>query len=256
MTVYGHLASDGAEGDSGRVLSGPCQAWTDADAIRATADFDTEIKADFDLAPMAAFATVTLWRLTGKNRRFMGLCRKVYRPDERGCPPRPNRAAVELPDGPVYDVVSVVIEGVELDAGSYRLAGYRDLVRVDGEAWPAVQNMERDSTVPGDGDDASRVDTWQVTYRVGAEIQEDARLAASIFAAELALARNGSTKCRLPQRYWQKRIDPMTFIKDGKTGIPEVDVWLQSVNPGGISSRAKLIDPRAVARRSKRDAWA
>lgn len=258
LDVAGHLGSDGDGGH--RVLSGPCQMWTDAETIRSLACFDSEIVEGYDLVPWARFATLTLWRLSGRQRRFAGLCTKTSRPWPTHCTyttargPRsisnvPPYPIVRLPDGPVYDVTSVVIDGVALSTDAYRLVSYRELWRVDGEDWPSSQDLSRKSTVPGSGDTDPRAGTWQVTYRVGQEVQHDAQVAASVFAAELAMARCGSSRCRLPQRYWQKRIDPMQFVKDGKTGIPEVDVWLQSVNPEGIGRRAKLTDLRNVVRR-------
>ena len=256
---YGHLNSAEAAAGEGRVLSGPCQTWTDGDTIRNLATFDEEIKRDYDLEPWARFATVTLWRLSGRQSRFAGLCTKTQRPTRAQCLVNfalPRRGGFRYPtvrllDAPVYDVVSVVIEGVELDSDAYRLASYRSLLRVDGAAWPSTNDLSRPSGVPEEGDTASRSDTWEITYRVGQEVQEDARIAASVFAAELAMARHGSTKCRLPQRYWQKRIDPMQFIESGKVGIPEVDAWLFSVNPGGMERRAKLSNLRHVAERRR-----
>lgn len=258
LDVAGHLGTFGDD-EGGRVLSGPCQLWTDAETIRSLACFDSEISDSYDLLPWARFATVTLWRLSGRQRRFAGLCSKTMRPMPGHCGvhgTRRNAPAllspyplVRLVDGPVYDVTSVVIDGTMLDSDAYRLVSYRELWRVDGHGWPGRQDLSRKSSVPEDGDTDPRADTWQVTYRVGQEVQHDAQIAASVFAAELAMARCGSTRCRLPQRYWQKRIDPLSFVKDGKTGIPEVDVWLQSVNPEGIARRAKLSDPREIARR-------
>ncbi len=262
----GHLDSYGAESGTGRVLSGPCQTWTDGDLIRNTACFDEEIKRDYDLEQWARFATVTLWRLAGRQARFKGLCVKVMRPEPHQCTTMPygdswpaglarpslkRYSTVRLLDAPVYDVTRVVIEGFELDEDAYRLVAYRDLIRVDGDAWPTRQELARKASVPPEGDSDSRVGTWQVEYRVGQEVQEDARVAATVFAAELAMARCGSTKCRLPQRYWQKRIDPMAFINDGKVGIPEVDAWLHSVNPQGIARRAKVSNLRDVAARRR-----
>lgn len=255
LDVAGHL---GTFGEGQRVLSGVCQLWTDPATIRSLACFDEDIAEDYDLEPWARFASVTLWRLAGRQRRFAGLCTKTTRPRRHDCGtargPRgvqvPQYPVVRLPDAPVYDVTSVVVDGVVLNPEAYRLVAYRELWRVDGDAWPVRQDLSRKSTVPGSGDTDPRADTWQITYRVGQEIQPDAQIVASIFAAELAMARCGSSRCRLPQRYWQKRIDPMQFVKDGKTGIPEVDVWLHTVNPEGIGRRAKLSDLRSLARRS------
>jgi len=78
----------------------------------------------------------------------------------------------------------------------------------------------------------------------------DGRIAASIFACQIALSRCGGDSC-LPQRL--KEItrqgvdmafaDPLEFLDKGQTGIYEVDLWLKSVNPAGIRRRSRVFRP-------------
>jgi hypothetical protein len=35
-------------------------------------------------------------------------------------------------------------------------------------------------------------------------------------------------------------LDPQDFLEKGRTGITMIDLWLRSVNPRGISRRARM----------------
>lgn len=96
--------------------------------------------------------------------------------------------------------------------------------------------------------DGSRDRTWQITYSYGTPIPDDARLAAASLACQVALARCGSDNCRLPGNVASiAREDTLyTFMTSedmaGKmmTGLPEVDLWVQSVNPHGAIQRGNV----------------
>jgi hypothetical protein len=92
------------------------------------------------------------------------------------------------------------------------------------------------------------VGTWGVTYRRGAVVPQSATWASGLFACELYKACTGEGECALPSNAQRIARQGVTveltpvLIRPGEfaTGIPEVDLWLQSVNP----YRAKL--PSAV----------
>lgn len=99
-----------------------------------------------------------------------------------------------------------------------------------------------ESSVTNDG---SRDGTWQITYSYGYPIPPDARLAAASLACQIALARCGSDGCRLPNNIASMaREDTLyTFSTADElsvnmlTGLPEVDLWVMSVNPSGVQAR-------------------
>jgi hypothetical protein len=148
--------------------------------------------------------------------------------------------SVQLP-ATVNEIVEVIIDGVTLDPSAYAIKAYREIVRVDGGSWPCHNDLTGDPGDPG---------VWTITYRYGKPVPLDGRIAASIFACQIALNRCGGDSC-LPQRL--KSItrqgvemafaDPLDFIGLGQTGIYEVDMWLQSVNPTKLKRRSRLHRP-------------
>jgi hypothetical protein len=90
--------------------------------------------------------------------------------------------------------------------------------------------------------------TWHVTYDFGTPPPPGGRMAAAIFACQIALNRCGGDGCILPQRLREITregvsmafADPLEFLQRGETGIYEVDLWLNSVNPRKIQRRASV----------------
>lgn len=90
--------------------------------------------------------------------------------------------------------------------------------------------------------------TWHIRYNYGKPVTEGGRMAAAIFACQIALNRCGGSGCILPQRV--KEItrqgvsmlfaDPLEFLQNFQTGIYEVDMWLASVNPNKLQRRARV----------------
>ncbi len=159
---------------------------------------------------------------------------------------------------PVTQIDKVLVDGVELVNGTdYRIDDFRWLVRLpdsDGnpQGWPCCQNMLLPSTEP---------DTFEVTFTYGVPPPVLGKMAAAKLACELAKSTDPDLvgQCQLPQRVTSITrqgvsmvlLDPMTFIKDGKTGIYIVDMFLQSVNPKGLTARAEVISPD-IRRRVRR----
>ena len=90
--------------------------------------------------------------------------------------------------------------------------------------------------------------TWSVTYVQGSEPPPGGRIAAAMFACQIALNRCGGDGCVLPQRLKQITregvsmdfADPLEFLDRGEVGIYEVDLWLKSVNPHRLQRRAAV----------------
>lgn len=88
--------------------------------------------------------------------------------------------------------------------------------------------------------------TMRLTYTYGDTITPAARQALLDFARQLWLAVTPEAEgvCELPERVTSVSreglsytlLDPMTYIDKGHTGIPRIDLWLNSVNP--VNARA------------------
>lgn len=222
---------------------------------------------------VARVATELVWRLSG--RRF-GLCPVTVRPCRRTCaggglpawagsPAAPMTpyirdgawynarcgscrtdcgcsplCEVVLP-APVNEVIDVLIDGEPVDAGGYRVDNHRLLVRTDGGCWPECQDLE---AAPDE------VGAFAVTYRWGIPVPPGGQIAAGAYACELLRACSGGA-CRLPKRVQQITrdgvtmafLDPLDFLSDGLTGIPETDVWIRSVNPHKLVGRSRVYSP-------------
>lgn len=158
-----------------------------------------------------------------------------------GCSGRCNLPYVILP-APIAEVTELVIDGVIIDPSAYDVVNYRQLRRIDGGSLPCTNDFTLDSAPGGD------VGTWQITYTYGRGPGTGGEIAVARYACELAKlwCNAADENCRLPYRIQNivregmsmSFIDPSLFLKQGMTGIPEVDQWVQSVNPNALSRRA------------------
>lgn len=129
--------------------------------------------------------------------------------------------------GPVGEIVSVKIDGVEIPAEAYRVDDGYKLVRQDGEGWPFCQDFNE----PLDGED-----TFSVEYFHGSTADILVRYAAGILADEYLKGILGS-ECRLPAGTVQAVRQGVTFdiekdmFDQGLTGIAEVDAVTARYNP-------------------------
>jgi hypothetical protein len=145
------------------------------------------------------------------------------------------RCEIELP-GPVAVVDQVMIDGVVLDESAYRLDNGVILVRTDGECWPECQDMNVASDAVG---------AFVVTYQRGVAVPRAGQIAAGKLACEFAKACAGDADCQLPGQLASlsrlgiqvENVDPAAFLEEGLTGLPDVDLWIRSVNPARLASR-------------------
>lgn len=146
---------------------------------------------------------------------------------------------VELP-GPIYDILRVVVDGVEVPRSAYTVHDYRRLVRLDGDCFPDCQRLDRPATEPG---------TWAVTYLVGTPVPPGGRRAIAALAVELWRACNGNGTCRLPSGVTEVVREGITMefgteiFEGGRTGLREVDMWLSVVNPYGTRAPLAVWSP-------------
>lgn len=91
----------------------------------------------------------------------------------------------------------------------------------------------------------------QITYTHGTAVPEMGLRAARILGNELLKARSCPDECSLPDRVTSVSrqsvsftiLDPQDFLKDGRTGLYEVDLFLKAVNPDGARKRARVFSP-------------
>lgn len=245
--------------------SGPCAAWTSSAALRCdTAGVDPALIAD-----AIAASSFVLWALGGRRH---GPCTTTIRPCRADLVPRwgswpewghgftpqlvngvwynvcghrsscgcSELSEISLPWGPVSAIGAVKLDGVTLVAGTdYRLDDRRRLVRLPATAaWPACQDISLADTQPG---------TFSIALTHGVPLDDMAPMAAAELACEF-IAKWTSGKCRLPERVqtitrqsvtWTV-LDPQQFLKEGRTGLYFVDLWLRAVNPTGQTEESKV----------------
>lgn len=157
-----------------------------------------------------------------------------------GCGPRCDWASptvIHLASSglPIQEVLEVRIEDTVLDPSEYKLEG--DLLYRIGTRWPR-QDLTVPTPLPG---------SWSVTYTRGNPPPPGTAKLVGLLAQEFLAACTGG-KCRLPRRVQTvsrqgvtyNMIDPIDIYASGKTGIPEVDLWLSSVNPHGNQQPATV----------------
>jgi hypothetical protein len=229
------------------MVSSVCSPWADADDLPEEV---TGVHQPAVVQSMLFVASDQLWALSGRRWRGPGCTRRVTITESggpaeraviaRGAPvtsPGPVLDRLMLPDDAVTEVTEVLdFAGVPIAAERWRLIDGRALEALDPATGRAVGWPWREITV---------------AYAHGAPPPEGGRQAVITLASELLLARSASSACRLPKRVQtitrqgvsMTVLDPLDFFGKGLTGLPEVDAWLSSVNPGRARRRAAVFSP-------------
>jgi hypothetical protein len=145
---------------------------------------------------------------------------------------------IRLP-GPVAGITEILVDGVVLAPGNYRVDNGNILIRLDGEPWPA-QDLDVDSGVG----------YFLVTYDRGIVVPAPLSVAAGTLAIEFAKACQGQD-CRLPGRATNisrsgvqitlQNVDQL--LENGFTGIDEVDTIIRALNPHRLTHRMRVYTP-------------
>jgi|SRR5882724_104626 len=178
-----------------------------------------------DLARMQYIATDWLWR---------------YRSNE-GAPD-----SLQL-KSPVQSITSVKVDGVVLPSSAYQLYDNRSLVRLQDASgislrWPIYQRLELPDTEVG---------SFSVTYSWGIPVPEAGKLAAQVFATELARYLNRDESAfsdrtiSVTRQGVSQALDPTPFLQ-GTTGLFFVDAFLKTVNPHGARRRPSITSPDSI----------
>lgn len=167
-----------------------------------------------------------------------------------GCNNCDPACQVYLP-GPVYSILSVQVGGVSLpvSGSEFFVLDQQWLVRAnasttdddDGHCWPSCSNQ---NLPPGDPD------AFEVTYLRGLSVPDALAQATATLACEFAKACMGGI-CRLPSRVSSitrqgvtiSMVDIMDTLRNGLTGLWEVDQLIMAYNPGGLRGRTRFYSP-------------
>jgi hypothetical protein len=156
--------------------------------------------------------------------------------------------AITLGVEPVDAITEIRIDGVVLDPAAYRVDEWRWLVRLDGEGWPCCQSMLADP--------ATDDDTFQVSFTFGQPPPFDGVKAAALLACEMYRACTGEGDCALDPRVTSVQRQgismnleqiAMQVGRSGITGLPFVDLFVESVNPHNRRHAVMIVNPDDVA---------
>ena len=148
------------------------------------------------------------------------------------------RAALDL-NRHVAEVVSVTLDGAVLDEADWWVSESRYLHRSVG-AWPLVQNMDLRPDTAG---------TFVVEYRPGWALGLAGEVAYGRLATEFAKSLCNDGSCSLPKNVKSivRRGVVMEFkeglFPDNKTGMRDVDLFVESVNPSGLRHMTTVLTP-------------
>lgn len=163
-----------------------------------------------------------------------------------------SKAEVPLP-GPVNDILSVTVDGVEVDPDVYVVKNSRWLRRTDGAVWPQDQDLNA-------ADDATGAFT--VTYLRGVALPAAGRAAAETYACELVRGMAGGT-CSIPDRAVSvarqgvdiQLLDEAQFVVEGLTGVPLVDRWILATNPRRHVAPSRVYSVDTMSTHRVRSGW-
>lgn len=163
----------------------------------------------------------------------------------------PELCEVYLP-GPIYDIVSVDIDGEIVAPTTYGILDGRYLVRrsdtaedaLGGTCWPSCQDM---SLPPG------QAATFTVTYRTGIPLSALGIQALSKLTEHYLQGCNGCG-CGIGSRQNLSRLSRQgvdlefvdtarTRLDPWRTGIEIVDQWLTMVNPSMLPRQLRVVSP-------------
>ncbi len=162
----------------------------------------------------------------------------------------PELCQVYLP-GPIYDIVSVDIDGATVDPATYGILDGRYLVRssaapddaAGGTCWPGCQDMSLPPTSEG---------TFTVTYRTGIPVSALGTAALTALTAHYIRgcqgcgcgAGNNRNLSRLSRQGVDLQfVDAQQVLADGRTGIEIVDAYINAVNPSRLPRQLRVASP-------------
>ncbi len=139
------------------------------------------------------------------------------------------------------------------------LVQYQRHVPITNYGFVPLPNSQEFNDAAALGSDFCDTTAWEVTFYHGRTVPQGGILAALALVCEIVAGLCGSDNCRLPRNitYLQRQgvsvsVWPLhKLLGAGITGIWEVDMWLQSVNPGKLQRRGSMFDPAKMYTQSR-----
>lgn len=196
-------------------------------------------------------ASLVMFYLTGKQ--FYGTCEATVRPGclsgacGCGCTP----AQVNLGYWPVTELISVRYGGVTYTGSdltdTFHVNDYRFLARNDGDHFISGNQW---AIAGSDEDSEANTFVFEVTLNHGIQIPRLLARATRALASQFVSACCGKP-CKLPERVTNVTRSGLSmdvksaadFLRDGRTGIYEVDLAIQTFNPSKLQSPSFLFMP-------------
>lgn len=240
---------------------GPCAVWATLEEVRGCgACADEDAYDDDKIEAALVSASEILFQISG--RQFAGICDTVVRPHGQcrcsgyaarydaasgrywcGCG-EPSQIALGVP---LVEIDEVLIDGVVIPESEYRIDDQRYLVRLlsaDGQrrGWPCCQDLRLGTTEER---------TFEVSYSYGQVPPQSGKDAAIALACEIAKSCTPGVECRFDRSVQTISRQGVSIqlpglidvIKEGRTGIPEVDLFVLAFNPNGNRQRARVFSP-------------
>lgn len=145
-------------------------------------------------------------------------------------------------------VIEVRVNGAVVAPTAYQIVDRSFLQRIDGQAWPLVQDLSQDATL------AASTNSFQITYLRGKMPPPEGRQAVIDMAGEFYAAKSGSD-CALPDAIAQLvregetlSFETPTGIDLFHTGIRSWDFFISAQNPAHRQRRATIISPDVTSR--------
>jgi hypothetical protein len=162
---------------------------------------------------------------------------------------------IGLGRSPLISIEEVTIDAGTLDSGSYRIDDGKWLVRQDSQGWPTCQDLGRPIGDPC---------TFSVSFTFGQAPPKAGENAAALLASEAYKSQTPSLagSCKLPSRISSITrqgvsmavLDPMSFMKDGFTGIYAIDLFIRAYNPSKQIRKPMVYSPD-MANLGRRQTW-
>ena len=145
--------------------------------------------------------------------------------------------------GPYAEVLSVSVDGTALGPTDYTLIDGRWLYRTTG-SWPTTQDMDAMPGQPG---------TFAIEARPGYPLGPQGERVLGRLVCEYMKAICGQ-KCELPPRVQAVTREGVTMVmgtdlfEAGMSGVREVDVYVQSLNPNSLRVMPVVVSPDVPGR--------
>jgi hypothetical protein len=151
------------------------------------------------------------------------------------------RGATVVLDGPVYDILAVLIDGDPFM--DWALRDGRKLLRLDGDLWPQTQDLRLADTEVG---------SFSIEYRIGTPIPTAGIEAVKALACDYTRALLADEDCALPARTRDvvRQGVAVNLLseaeqEDGamRLGVPAADRFVYAYNPHGLQERSRAWSP-------------